>query len=118
MGFDFDKGREARDRRLRRAMLDALQASRGQRLAGIRGRMLVDVMPAGGVEDDAHAMGLIRDLVNKGLADAKDLTIRRGQTYGPDYVFVSITDRGSRLLRGGIEADPDVDDERLAAGVE
>ncbi len=120
-GFDFDKGKTARDRRLRRALLDALYHSRQSPRGGLHGRPLVDLVqataPAGsGFEDDGHAVQLIRDLSNKGLVAEELLTRRRGETFGPEHLFVRITDKGSMLVREQVPADPDVDDDRIAEG--
>lgn len=69
-----------------------------------------------GVEEtpDRHALRLIRDLVAAGLAREQLLTIRRGQSFGVDFLKLAITDAGELLLQEQGPVHPLVDDERIA----
>jgi len=107
-----------RDRRLRKRLLFVLSLCLDSPKGGMNGRPLVmnvneDVIDELAFEDDAHAMRLIRELVNKGLIAEERLTQRKFERFGPEFVFLRITDRGSMLLREEIPVDPDVDDERI-----
>jgi hypothetical protein len=119
--LDFDGANRARDRRLRKRLLNALYLSRSSPTGFIGGRTLMDVIGAEGLnsqvfEDDAHFLSLCRDLTNKGLAVSKMEIRRRGQAFGPDYVSFAITDKGTSLWLETIPADPDIDDERIVEG--
>ena len=114
-----EQAKQERDRRLRKSLLSTLDlAKKYSPTRGLSGRNLVvqaesNVVRDMRFEDDAHAMSLIRDLVNKGLAEEELLTRRRGQSFGPEFVVVRITDKGSMLVREQIPVDPDVWDERI-----
>jgi hypothetical protein len=119
--MDFDAANKKRDRRLRRRLLSTLHAARVSPRGGLHARQLVEIVaaavpPADRFEDDGHAIGLLQDLVNKGLATLTDERTRRSQAFGLDYLFAAITNRGSMLLNETIEPDPDVDDERNLEG--
>jgi hypothetical protein len=115
MGFDFDKGQKERDEQLRRSMLEALYNSRQVAMGGLNGRTLVRVLPGGdaGIEDDDHAVKLMRDLVNLGVAQEKLLPRRRGERFGPDYLFMRITGLGVNLIDEHVPAVPGIRDERI-----
>lgn len=121
MPLDFDEPlKRDRDRRLRRKLLDVLYLSRGAPLGGLNGRPLViatdnSMAPGLHLEDDRHAMDLIRDLENKGLVTVERKMRPRGTSFGPDHIVVKITDRGSQLCREAIDPDPDVHDQRVRA---
>jgi hypothetical protein len=107
-----------RDRRLRRQLLFALYLSLNAPKAGMYGAALVtnvnEVADAGMEFDDAdHALRLMRDLANKGLILEQRLTRRRGQAFGPEFLFLRITDRGAQLCREEIEPDRDIYDDRV-----
>lgn len=107
-----------RDRRLRRRLLSTLSSARAYGPTGaIGGRTLCDtvdsVMPRDQrLEDDEHAIGLLRDLELKGFAEATDTRKRRSQAFSLDVMEYRITAAGQSLLDETRAADPDVDDER------
>ncbi len=109
-----------RDKRLRRSLLSALDGAKVHGISGdLDGITLRDVvacaLPDGqGFEDDAHAIGLIRDLRNKGLVEEQIVGMRRGQRVGLSHMRLKITARGSSLLNETLPVDPDIDDERVA----
>jgi hypothetical protein len=112
-----DQAKIKRDRRLRRRLLEALQDSRVAPLAGMYGRALVDIVhgyasPSQGFEDDTHAIGLLQDLVNKGLILRADKRSRRSQPFGLDHLLYAITASGSSLLAETAGPDKDIDDDR------
>lgn len=115
--MDFDAANKSRDRRLRRGILVSLHHARGFVRGGLSGQTLMDlVTPAGdgqGFEDAEHCIRLIRDLELKGMIDRKIEGLRRNQRLQPSHLFVSITDKGSRLINETEPIDPDIDDERV-----
>jgi hypothetical protein len=118
MSFDFgEKFKLDRDRELRRAILESLYLSRSSPRGGLSGRAIVKLIASSQVselsfEDDGHAMALFRDLLNKHLIAETRLTRLKHQSFGPDYVILCITDKGSMLNRREIAADPDIADDR------
>jgi hypothetical protein len=116
--MDFEAANKSRDRRLRRALLFTVHSARGSITGGIGGQTLLDVAQAGcaddrGFEDNDHAIQLIRDLENKGLAIVRIAGMRRHQRIQPMHLHVRITDKGSRLINETEPPDPDIDDERV-----
>jgi hypothetical protein len=108
-----------RDRILRKKMLFILSLCTSSPRGGMGGRQLLmnvaeDVADGLGFESDDHAMRLIRDLVNKRLVTEEILERLRGRIFGPEHLFLRITDAGSRLIRRVAPIDPDIDDERVS----
>ena len=108
-----------RDLRLRRRVLQVLHAARVRPEQGwLSGRFVIDVItgatPGGqGFLDDAHAAGLLRDLVSGAHIEQRD---DRRWTYQPatlDLTSYRITHRGTSLVEEHIEPDPLVEDARL-----
>lgn len=111
--------RKKREKRLRAKLLLVLQVtSRTAPTGFISARLLVDqadglMGPKQGFDDDAHALGLIRDLVRAGFAEEKPLgERRRGQSFGVDFLQCGITDKGGQLAEQLIPPHPLVDDDR------
>ena len=108
-----------RDLRLRRRILQLLHAARVHEHGGwASGRFVVDVIdgattPASGFNDDAHAAGLLRDLVAGGYVEQRDDRTRRYQPLGLDFVSCRITHRGTALVEEQIDPDPLVEDDRV-----
>jgi hypothetical protein len=119
MDYATESANRKRDARLRRRILATLHSARAMSpRGGISARMLRDtvdsIVPDGqSFEDDTHATGLMRDLVNKGLVAEESLPRRRGQRWGLDYLFLAITDKGTSLVNETAPVDPDIDDERV-----
>ncbi len=109
----------ARDRRLRRSILTALAGAKRFGPAGdLDGITLRDVAQAGlpeqqQFEDEAHAIGLIRDLVAKEMISESRTGLRRGERFGLRHMRLAILDKGTRLLNETLPVDPDIDDERV-----
>ena len=57
-------------------------------------------------------MALMRDLVNKQLITEEKLDRRKYERFGPKFVFLRITDKGSMLCREEARPDPDIFDNR------
>lgn len=116
---DWEEFRRQRDRRLRRRLLETLYNARAFAPSGWYGaRSLVDLVntaaPAdANIEDEAHAMALLRDLENKGLVEHRDTRTRKLQAYGLTYLDARITARGSSLMEETLPADSDIEDERI-----
>jgi hypothetical protein len=109
---------QKRDRRLRRRLLEALYESRVSPMGGIGGRTAVDVIDSAMPEDqrfdnDDHALALLIDLRDGGYVEMLDRRTRKLQRWCVDYMFLKITDKGSRLIREEIPVDPAIEDERL-----
>lgn len=109
---------KSRDKRLRRQLLYVLYLCRESPQGGANGRTVTgtvaeDLDEEMGFESDEHAVQLIRDLALKGLLTEEKLARRRTERFGPQHLFLRITDKGSMLLREEIPIDPDVYDERI-----
>jgi hypothetical protein len=112
-----DHAHHRRNRRLRRRMLQALEAARSAPRGGLTGQALADILDAATagdqrLENERHAIGLLRDLAGKGLIELEDVRRRSGLRFGLDMLMCRISPRGVSLLEEGIEPDPDVEDER------
>ena len=108
-----------RDLRLRRRVLQVLHAARvGTGQGWMSGRFIVDVI-GGAVSasecfiDDAHASGLLRDLVAGAYTESRDDRRKAFQPEGIDFTSYRITHRGTALVEEQIEPDPLVEDERV-----
>ncbi|MCC6425119.1 MAG: hypothetical protein IT447_16720 [Phycisphaerales bacterium] len=116
MNETINEMRRQRDRRLRRRLLETLYSARAFAPSGWYGtRAMVDLLAAAGaaVEDEAHAMGLLTDLVNKGLIELRDTRTRKLQPYGLGCLDARIVARGSSLVEETEPPDADIEDERL-----
>ena len=107
-----------RDRRLRRRLLFALYECRAAPQGGLSGQTLHDVGASGLASDqqfvdELHTASLLSDLERKGLIDRTDQRTRKTQLVLLSNQFFRITDKGSMLIRESIEADPDIEDDRL-----
>jgi hypothetical protein len=108
-----------RDRRLRLRLLQMMHAARIRPDQGwVTGRFVVDVvdgaLPAGhGFADDAHAQGLLRDLVAGGHVEARDDRTKAYQPANLDFTCYRITYQGIALVEQQIGPDPLVDDDRV-----
>ena len=107
-----------RDRVLRRNMLRTLHNARIVPMGGLSGTALrreVEAITAASdqFEDEAHVIGLGRDLVNKGLVEETDQRTRKTQRFGLEFLFYRVTAKGSGLVNETLPPDPDVEDERL-----
>jgi len=109
----------ARDRRLRRAILQSLHRARANESGGwISGRFLFDVLgyscpSSAGPESDSHLLALLRDLVAKKLVEERDDRDRRSQSFSLDRLSFRVMAMGSSLCEETIPPDPDIDDERI-----
>jgi hypothetical protein len=108
-----------RDLRLRRRLLLLMHAARVRPESGwIGGRFLVDVVDGSAAgsgacfTDDAHATGLLRDLVAGGYAESRDTRTKRYQPEGLDFTAYRITNRGVALVEQQLDPDPLVEDDR------
>jgi len=108
-----DEVKIKREKRLRRAMLEIMEAAKAS--GWIRGRMIADILDGqpDGIEGDAELMSLGTDLVNLGLAVRKDLRTLQSQRAGLDYLAYEITARGTGLLAGTEPVCGLVADERI-----
>jgi len=108
---DYDQARRARDRRMRRDLLRALDAAKAA--GGMRGRMLADVFNASAdFQDDDQVLALLHDLVNSGYAAAADLRTKHHQRQDLDHTSWSITAAGTALIQQAVEPDPLIEDDR------
>ena len=114
-----DQAEHRRDRRLRKRLLQVLNAARVRPEAGwASGRFISDIvdgaLPGGErFESDAHVLGLMRDLISADYVEERDDRTRDWQRYGLDYVSYRITHHGTALLHEAVDPDPLVEDERL-----
>ena len=119
--MDFDQANRKRDLRLRKRILQLLDAAKVRPDSGwASGRFIYDLvdgaLPGGQkFEDDAHARGLLRDLVGAGYVQERDDRTRRWQPAGLDWTSYRITNRGTALVAEAIDPDPLVEDDRRPA---
>jgi hypothetical protein len=117
----YERANRERDRRLRRYLLNVLHAGRNGLNGGeLGGEFLRDCVngtlaPGQTFEDDNHVISLLRDLVNKGLAEERTLQRRRGEGFYLRHVVAKVTAKGSSLINETIPPDPDIDDERIVS---
>lgn len=116
---DFGTFRRQRDRRLRRRLLETLYNARAFAPSGWYGaRSLVDLVNTGatagaGIEDEMHALALLRDLEAKGLIEVLDQRTRKLQAYGLTHLSARITSGGASLIEETAPVDLDIEDERI-----
>jgi hypothetical protein len=117
MSFGLDEKERRREKRLRRRILMVLFLCRQSPMGGVNARTLVEkIEETMNFEGDGHALALVRDLVGAGYASEKPLPRRRGEDVSLDSIFVSITDKGTKLWREAIPADPLIEDNRAETG--
>jgi hypothetical protein len=115
--MDHDAANNARDARLRKRMLDALHRARVSPLGGLNARTLADVVDAGsppgqGIQEDEHAIGLLKDLANAGYVTIEDKRTHKHQRHSIDWLFAKVTAAGSKLALEKAPVDALVDDGR------
>ncbi len=110
--------KRTRDERLRRAILDVLHlASASSPTGEMSGRALVDTIDAlfrgdDGIEDDEHAMRLLKDLALFGFIDMRDARRYKGQRWGLDAAAFRISAAGVELIEEMRPPHPAVRDDR------
>ncbi len=117
--MDIDQAEHRRDKRLRKRLLQVLNAARirpEQGWAG--GRFIFDVvdgaLPGGQrFEGDDHLLGLMRDLVAAGYVEERDDRTRVWHPHTLDYLSYRITNLGTALVLEAIDPDPLVEDSRV-----
>src|SRR5688572_6533398 len=118
--MDLDQANRRRDLRLRRRILQLLDAAKVRPDSGwASGRFVFDLvdgaLPGGQqFEDDHHALALLRDLISAGYVQERDDRTRKWQKAGLDWTSYRITSRGTALVNQAIEPDPLVEDDRPA----
>jgi hypothetical protein len=116
---DFEVAKLERDKRLRRKILWTLRivmGVNGSMEAG--GRFILDqvngIMPPGQqIEDDEHAVRLLRELKQYGLVEERDARKRKEQRFGLDWLQYKISGEGLALLNESRAPHPEVWDERM-----
>lgn len=103
-----------RDLRLRRRILEALDAARAG--GGLRGRMLADILVdlPDGLDSDDHLLALLADLQCLNLVVVTDLRKYRDQFWTLDLRQVQITAKGTGLLAEREPVCGLVEDRRIA----
>jgi hypothetical protein len=115
-----DEAKKVRDKRLRRAILQALHRSRNGPQGGLSAIVAWDVVEAEfsaddrKIEDEDHALALLIDLRDGGYLELLDRRTHKRQKYGVETLFAKITAKGSALVREELPVDPMVEDERIA----
>src|SRR5689334_13192770 len=110
---------QRRDLRLRRRILQVLHAARVHPDAGrMCGQCVVDVIDgatpaAQRFVDDAHARGLLRDLVSASYVEERDDRWLKRQRATLELTSYRIAHRGVALVEQQVDPDPLVEDERL-----
>lgn len=116
--MDFGYANRRRDRRLRKLVLLALHASRGETPTGqLPARRVVDLVDSVArgsqrFESDRHALQLIADLEAKAYLAKEVRGLRRDEAFGLDHLWLKVTATGVSLVEQSIAPDPDVDDDR------
>jgi len=115
---EFAHAQRARDARMRHSFLRGLHLSRANAEKGwVGGRFLNDMIQRGssaiGRVDDDHAIGLLRDLVAKDMAEERDDREYRHESFSLDRLSFRITSLGSSFMVGSVPADADIDDGRI-----
>lgn len=100
-------------------MLAFLHGSRGGPNRGfVSGTMLRDLFGTRSesrerCESDDHQVQLLRDLVEKGMAEEVDGRTMRDERFSLDILDYRITGKGTSLIERSIGPDPDIDDDRI-----
>lgn len=107
-----------RDRKLRRRLLDVAKIgcafAPNQRISGsmltaeVHGMSPTDM----GFEDEAHKRTLLRELVSLGYLQEFDSRRKRSDGRDLDHLEYGITELGTKLLLGAVQASVLVEDER------
>jgi hypothetical protein len=119
---DLDQANRKRDLRLRKRILQLLDAAKVRPESGwASGRFIYDLvdgaLPGGQRFDgDDHALGLLRDLISAGYVEERDDRTRRWQTAGLDWTSYRITSEGTALITQAVDPNPLVEDDRRPAG--
>ena len=114
-----DQAEHRRDQRLRKRLLQVLNAARVRPDFGwASGRFIYDIvdgaLPGGQrFESDEHMLGLMRDLVAGGYVEERDDRTHNWQTLGVDYISYRITNLGTALVLEAVDPDPLVEDTRV-----
>ncbi len=118
--MDLDYAEHKRDRRLRKRLLQVLNAAKVRPEFGwAGGRFIFDLvdgtLPATQrLESDEHLLGLLRDLAGAGYVEERDDRTRTWQPYALDYLSFRITNLGTSLVMEAVDPDPLVEDSRTA----
>jgi hypothetical protein len=109
-------GNVKRQQRLRRRLLELVEAEKSRGDAGLRGRFAADVMEdlPDSIEGDDELIGLARDLAHLALLEINDTRTLKAQRPGLDYMVFRITAKGTQLLAGLVPVEPLVEDERIS----
>ena len=116
---DYDEADRRRDLRLRKRILQMLNAARVKPEYGwCSGRFIYDVvdgaLPGGQrFEDDRHLLALLRDLISAGYVEERDDRVRTWQRHGIDWMSYRITNLGTALVDEAVDPDPLVEDSRV-----
>ena len=114
-----DQAEHRRDQRLRKRLLQVLNAARVRPDFGwAGGRVIYDIgdgaLPGGQrFDSDQHMLGLMRDLAAGGYVEERDDRTHNWQTLGVDYTSYRITNLGTALVLEAVDPDPLVEDSRM-----
>jgi hypothetical protein len=116
--MNLDDGRKQNDELLRREILRVLFHAREGPTAWLRGDSVMRIVRSGlaadvEIRDESHAVGLCRDLVNRGLIVQEFLPQRAWEPFGLQFVRYRISDKGTDLHLEKIPPDPQVADDRI-----
>jgi hypothetical protein len=117
--MNFDQAEHKRDRRLRKRLLQVLNAAKVRPDRGwAGGRFIFDIVdgaiPGGQrFDSDEHMLGLMRDLIAGGYVEERDDRAYTWQGHGVDYVSYRVTSLGTALVLEAVDPDPLVEDSRL-----
>lgn len=109
----------ARDRRLRRITLEAINREKINEHGGwVSGTMLLEFVRASVSDTDSpstdeHMLSLLRDLVIKGYAEEQDRRTDRSQQFRLEFLVYRITGKGISLVNYSAAVDADVEDPRI-----
>src|SRR5215203_4438449 len=114
-----DQAEHRRDQRLRKRLLQVLNAARVRPDFGwAGGRFIYDIvdgaLPGGQrFDSDEHMLGLMRDLVAGGYVEERDDRTHNWQTLGVDFISYRVTNLGTALVLEAVDPDPLVEDSRI-----
>ena len=120
MNMNTDHAEHKRDQRLRKRLLQVLNAAKVRPDRGwAGGRFIFDIVdgaiPGGQrFESDEHMLGLMRDLIAGGYVEERDDRVYNWQPTGVDSVSYRVTALGTALVLEAVDPDPLVEDSRLA----
>lgn len=116
--MNIDTANRKRDRRLRRRLLQVMDAAKVRPEYGwVSGRFVFDIVdgaiPGGQCfESDDHFAALMRDLISSAYVEERDDRLYEWQRQTIDATSYRITARGTLLLAEGAPVDPLVEDAR------